>query len=271
LWDPTTGKELRTIQAVPRTAGFYSGLCPLAFTPDGKHLASWGDDRRFRLWDLSTGKEIRGRPLILSGLPTLPEGRPEEQPPPEVQFQDVRFSPDGRIAAVAVGDALYLVDVVTGQELFKLPGQAGPSRLAFSSDGRTLASGGWDKKVRTWDVTTGQELVRVEGLDFVNAIAFAPDDRTVAVSMGWANGEVRLLDIRTGQTLLRLQGHASYAGALAFSPDGKTLASGQRDTTALVWDLAPGLRPQGTPPPKLTREDLQTHWAQLADTDAKKG
>jgi RNA polymerase sigma factor (sigma-70 family) len=271
LWDPTTGKALRTIQAVPRTAGFYSGVCPLAFTPDGKHLASWGDDRRFRLWDLSTGKESRRRPLVLSGLPTLPEGRPEEQPPLEVQFQDVRFSPDGRTAAVAVGGALYLVDVVTGQELFKLPGQVGPSRLAFSSDGRTLASGGWDKKVRTWDVLTGQELVRVEGLDFVNAIAFAPDGRTVAVTMGWANGEVRLLDSRTGQTLLRLQGHASYAGALAFSPDGKTLASGQRDTTALVWDLAPGLRPQVTPTPKLSREDLQTHWAQLADTDAKKG
>src|SRR5262249_5873063 len=113
-------------------------------------------------------------------------------------------------------------------------------------------------------------LLRVEGLDFVNAIALAPDGRTVAAATGWANGEVRLLDARTGEALLRLRGHASYAGALAFSPDGKTLASGQRDTTALVWDLAPGLRRVGAEL-ELSREELQTHWAQLADRDAKKG
>ena len=235
VWDPATGKELRMIEAVPESEGFYAGVCPLAFTPDGKSLASWGDDRRFHLWDLSTGKEIRGRPLVLSGVPPVKEGRPEEPPPLEVRFQDVRFCPDGRTAAVAVGGALYLVDVVTGQELFKLPGQTGPSCLAFSPDGRTLASGGWDKKVRVWDVITGQELMRVEGLDFINAIALAPDGRTVAVATGWANGEVRLLDIRTGESILRLRGHASFASALAFSPDGKTIASGQRDTTALVW------------------------------------
>src|SRR5262249_30811744 len=270
LWDPATGKELRTIQAVPRTAGFYSGLCPLAFTPDGKVLASWGDDRRFRLWDVSSGKEVRARPLILSGVAPTPAKRPENRPPPDVRVQDVRFSPDGQTAAVAVGGALYLVDVGTGQELFKLPGQHGPSCLAFSPDGRTLASGGWDKKVRVWDVLTGQELLRVEGLDFVNAIALAPDGRTVAAATGWANGEVRLLDARTGKALLRLRGHASYAGALAFSPDGKTLASGQRDTTALVWDLAPAL-PRVGAELELSREELQTHWAQLAGTDAKKG
>ncbi len=271
LWDAATGKELRTIQAVPRTAGFYSGLCPLAFTPDGKGLASWGDDRRFRLWDLASGKEVRERPLVLSGAPPVPAKRPEELPAQDVRVQDVQFGPDGRTAAVAAVGALYLVDVVTGQELFKLPGQNGPSRVAFSSDGRTLASGGWDKKVSVWDVLTGQELVRVEGLDFVNALAVAPDGRTVAAATGWGNGEVRLLDTRTGEALLRLRGHASYAGALAFSPDGKTLASGQRDTTALVWDLTPALRRLGAATPQLSGEGLQTHWAQLADADAKKG
>jgi RNA polymerase sigma factor (sigma-70 family) len=270
IWDPATGKELRTIVAVPKTAGIYTGICPLAFTPDGRYLASWGDDRRFRLWDLSTGKEVMGRTLVLSGVPPLPAGRPQEVPPEKARVEALRFSPEGQTAAVAAGGDLYLLDVLTGWELFRLQGHGGPSCLAFSPDGRTLVSGGWDKKVRLWDVTTGQELLRVQGLDFVSAVAVAPDGRTVAAAMGWANGEVCLLDARTGEALLRLRGHAAYTGALAFSPDGKTLASGQRDTTALVWDLAPGLRRLGTPVRELSQEELQTHWAQLAAADAKK-
>jgi RNA polymerase sigma factor (sigma-70 family) len=270
LWDPATGAELRTIRAAPQTAGFYFGLGPLAFTPDGKRLASWGDDRRFRLWELSTGKEVLSRPLVLSGVPPLPEGRLQKLPPEEARVREVRFSPDGQTAAVAVGGAVYLVDVATGQELLKLPGHGGPACLAFSPDGRTLAWGGWDKKVRLWEVATGQELLCVEGLDFVNAVAIAPDGRTVAVATGWANAEVCVLDARTGQALLRLRGHASYAGALAFAPDGRTLASGQRDTTALVWDLAPGLRRLGAPAPLLSHDELKSYWAQLADPEAKK-
>jgi RNA polymerase sigma factor (sigma-70 family) len=270
LWDPATGKELRKIQAVPADAGFYSGLCPLAFTPDGKHLASWGDDRCFRLWELATGKEVASHGLVLSGVPALPAGRPKNAPPTEAYPGDVRFAADGRTAAVAVAGSVYLVDVVTGQELFKLPGFVGPYYLALSPDGRTLASGGWDKKVRVWDVIAGQELLQAEGLDYVSAVAVAPDGRTVAAGMGWTNGEVRLLDVRTGETLLRLRGHSSYVAALAFSPDGKTLASGQRDTTALVWDLSPGLQRLGAVAREMSQEELRTRWAHLAGADARK-
>ncbi len=272
LWDPTSGKELLSIQAVPNTAGIYFGICPVAFTPDGKGLVSWGGDRCFHYWDRSTGKELRSRFLILSGVPAVPAGRPQQMPAAETQVNAVRFSPDARTCAVAVGSDLFLLDVATGQELFKLRGgQPGVISLAFSPDGRTLVSGGWDKVVHLWDVAIGQELLRIDPGDFVNAVALAPDGRTLAIATGWVkNGEIRLLDARTGQMLLRLRGHESYTGALAFSPDGKTLASGHRDTTALVWDLTPGLKRLTEPKRELSREELQTLWTQLAGADAKK-
>jgi RNA polymerase sigma factor (sigma-70 family) len=272
LWDPVGGKELLAIQAVPRTAGVYFGICPLAFTPDGKELVSWGGDRYFRFWDRSTGKERRSRPLVLSGVPAEPEGRPQKYPAQEVKVNAVRFSPDGRTCAAAVGSDLFLLDASTGQELFKVPGGQPPVvSLAFSPDGRTLVSGGWDKVIHLWDVASGRELLRVDAGGFVNAVALAPDGRTFAAATGWVkDGEIRLLDGRTGQMLLRLRGHESYTGALAFAPDGKTLASGHRDTTALVWDLTPGLKRLTEPKRELSPEELQTLWTQLAGADAKK-
>jgi RNA polymerase sigma factor (sigma-70 family) len=270
LWDPATGKELRTIWTLPKTAGVYFGVCPIAFSTNGKSLASWSDDYRFRRWDVSTGDEIAGQPLVLSGIPPMPAGRPQKQPPEEMRVLNARLSPDGRTGAVLVGGTLLIVDTVSRQELFKLQGSSGVGCLAFSLDGRTLASAGWDKKLCLWDVTSGQELLRVEGLDFVNAVAIAPDGRTVAVATGFENAEVCLFNARTGAALLRLKGHASYAEAMVFAPDGKTLATGQRDTTALVWDLEPGLRKLGVPGSELSPEELKTHWEQLAAPDAKK-
>jgi WD40 repeat protein len=270
LWDPATGKELRSIQAVPQTAGFYSGIGALAFTLEGQRLASWGDDYRVRFWQVSTGEEILDRALLLRGVSAGPLGRPPSVPPEAARVQDARFGRDGRSAAVAIGGTIHFLDLAAAREVFQRPGHDGPMRLAISGDSRTVASGGWDKQLRVWDVITGQELLRTQGDDFITAVAIAQDSRTVAVATGWAHGAISLLDSRTGKLLLRLQGHASYVGTLAFSPDGQTLASGQRDTTVLVWDLKPGLRRLGAARSELSPEELQTNWAQLADADAKK-
>jgi WD40 repeat protein len=269
LWDLTSGKELRRIQAVKAEEGVYFGLSPLLFTSDGKALLSWGDDQRLHRWDVATGKELAGIAPVLAGLPPAPEGRPKKIPSFEDQVAAVAFRPDGRIAAVVGGSSLYLVDTATGHQLFKIPGIGTPCRLAFSPDGRTLFSGGWDKEVRLWEVATGKELFRKTRLDYVNALAFAADGRTVAAATGWLDARIHLFDVATGQELHRFEGPGSYVDALAFAPDGKTLASGQRDTTILLWDCRPVRRP-GLPARDLGPGDLDRLWADLAGADAGK-
>jgi RNA polymerase sigma factor (sigma-70 family) len=265
LWDAASGKEIHRLQAVERTAGVSFGLCPLGFTPDGKTLLSWGDDRKLHHWDVATGKEVLRREPVLAGLPPAPDGRPQELPAFAEMVHDAALSPDGRVLAVAAGSALHLVDSTTGHQLFKLPASGGPCRLAFSSDGRTLLAGGWDKTLRLWEVATGKEVFHVEGLDPVNAVAFAPDGRRVAAATGWVQGKILLFDVPTGRELAGLHGHDAYVGALAFAPDGNTLASGQRDTTILLWDVA-AARGKLVPP----THDLDHLWADLAEDDARR-
>src|SRR5262249_35638177 len=127
----------------------------------------------------------------------------------------------------------------------------------------------WDKAVRLWETATGKEVFRVEGLDAVNAVAFAPDGRRAAAATGWLDGVIHVFDVPAGKELSRLRGHGSYVGALAFAPDGKTLASGQRDTTVLVWDLASAQAK--LPARDLDAAELDRLWADLAGDDARKG
>jgi RNA polymerase sigma factor (sigma-70 family) len=269
VWEPAAGKALHRIQAVERSAGVYFNLCPVAFTPDGKALVSWGDDRRLRLWDVTTGKERANRPAFLSELAGLPHERLKEVPGSAQRFNAVELSPDGRTAAVAFPRAIAVVDVATGQEVARLPEQPSPTRLAFSADGLTLVSGGRDK-MALWELATGKEVLRIPVPNHVSAVALAPDGRSMAVATGWTEGMLHLFDVADGKEFLRLQGHGAAVSSVAFSPDGKTLASGQRDTTVLVWDLARGSRPTGIHLPELSPEDLDRLWTHLAGADAPK-
>ncbi|NER08810.1 MAG: WD40 repeat domain-containing protein, partial [Okeania sp. SIO3C4] len=109
--------------------------------------------------------------------------------------------------------------------------------IAFSPDGKTLASGSQDQKVKLWQVETGQLLCTLDGHDkAVLSVAFSPDSQTLASSS--YDKKIHLWDVDTEEILETFKGHAKPVWSVNFSPDGQTLASGGADQTIKLWSMS---------------------------------
>ena len=216
--------DAETYQAVGLLRGHRYGVSTLAFSPDGKTLATgnslYGAANTVRLWDVDTKTEKNS---LLTG-----------------RVHRIAFSRDGKILATTDDrDEVRLWDVDTGTQKNPLP--TGPvRRMAFSPDGKTIATTGGGALVRLWSVSFGVEMKVFTGYNGdIHSIAFSPDGKTIAG--GGSDNTVRLWDVDTGETTHRLRGHTREVRSIAFSPDGKTIATGSRDDdTVRLWDVKTG-------------------------------
>ncbi len=218
VWDAIDGRELLALK------GHSYQVETVEFSPDGQWLASGSDDLSVKIWDAASGEEIHT--MVGHSSHVL----------------DVAFSPNGeRIASAALHDRTVNVwDVASGEAVFSLEGPPEwIESVAFSPDGNWLAAGGQNGTVQLWDATNGAESITLTGhVGVVRGLSFSPDSAQLASICA---GKISVWDIESGQEIVTLV----VGGMLfdvAFSPDGKRLATCSSGATVTEWDIASGLQ-----------------------------
>ncbi len=221
LWLPTESQLNRALESLREQIIFkgHSGTVhSVAFNPDGTRIVTGSWDKTARLWDTTTGEELRR--FIGHDEAVL----------------SVAFSSDGaRVLTGSEDRTARLWDTKTGKEISRLRGHAGFVRSAgFSPDGAFIVTGSSDKTARVWDTKTGKELTQLSGHDEeITSACFSSDGAHIATAS--YDHTARVWDARTGAELLQLRGHSGPVLSIAYSPDGALIVTGSSDKTIRIW------------------------------------
>ncbi len=227
LLEADSAMEIRRINVGPVTA--------LLFAPDGQTLASKGRDQLIRLWQTSTGQELRA----LGEGPALPVNQVVFAIGVGNETRDLAFSADGKSIVTAAAHAVRLWDLATGQDQAAAESHRAPvTALTIAPGGKVILSRGSDNMLRRWEAGASRSICREPTGTIM--VTFSADARLAALAN--VDGTIRLHDTETGKEMHRLKGHANGTAALAFAPDSKVLASrGSADNTIALFDAVQGI------------------------------
>ena len=243
--------------------GHSSFVYNVAFSPDGKKIASTSAPGTLKLWDAASGKELLaidyintpgsvafspdGKNIVTAGLGFRGVQVWDSATGKEIvtfkghtfSVRGAAFSPDGKkIVSVSTDPTLRVWDAATGKEILTLKGQTwGGASVAFSPDGKKIVSAGI-QKLTVWDAISGQEIVTTQASGY-KLVAFSSNGEKIFASQGWTIDVFDAADGRTiGQTILKAD--ARNVTGMALSADGKKFVTGNRDGTLHLWDSATG-------------------------------
>jgi len=203
----------------------------IAYSPDGKTIASWGGDMRCRFWDAASGRLLWATPTTYR-MPT--------------------FMPGGRYVALCYGTDVHLVRLTTGKIVHTFQSHRREiTWMGFAADGGRLVTLSNDRTIRVWGMLLAIEVRKIElgrvGVQSLNVVALSPDGRRLAISPAYS--KVLVYDLDRGNCAVQIKTPApAWVTSLAFSPDGKTIWGKLHDSKTLFWDARSGRKCEGTAP-----------------------